>query len=171
MDPNVAYYKITNEKEIHNGYAYHDGLNILTEPFAETGSCVKGGFYFTTIEFIHKFFDYGVHLREISLPTTNPNFRMIKDPDGDKWRSNMIIFGKKHFLNEVSTYKFLIENGFCSHANGYYVLSWSAGNGYLEVVKFLVESGADIHADNDYALRWSSANNHLAVVEFLKTQH
>lgn len=38
------YYKITNAKENHHGFQYHDGLNILTEPFVVTGSCVGGGF-------------------------------------------------------------------------------------------------------------------------------
>ena len=34
------FFKITNKEECHNGFQYIDGLNILKEPFAETGSCV-----------------------------------------------------------------------------------------------------------------------------------
>src|SRR3990172_4479430 len=143
MDPYTKYYKITNKKEIHNGCEYHDGLNILTELFVEEGSCVPGGFYFTTIEYIHKFFDDGINLRKVSFPN-DPQLRIVKDPSGDKWRSNMIILGKKYLLSDVSTWKFLIENGLDIHVNDYSILKYGALNGYLEVVKFLVEKGADV---------------------------
>src|SRR3989304_1483785 len=148
MDPNTKYYKITNKKEIHDGYEYHDGLNIVTEPFAEEGSCVPGGFYFTTIEHIHKFFSYGINLREVSFPN-DPKLRIVKDPSGDKWRSNMIFLGKKYSLNDHLTYKFLIECGINIYVGNEYILDWSAQKGYLDVVQFLVEKGVDIHANND----------------------
>ena len=44
------------QTENHHGYQYKDGLNILQEPFAETGSCVPGGFYFTDIDNIFRIF-------------------------------------------------------------------------------------------------------------------
>ena len=41
------YYKITNCQENHHEYQYHDGLNILQEPFAETGSwCGWGNLFY-----------------------------------------------------------------------------------------------------------------------------
>ena len=73
------YYKITNSTENHNGYQYKDGLNILQEPFAETGSCCPGGFYFTDIDHILKFLSYGIYLREITLPINDSDFKMVRD--------------------------------------------------------------------------------------------
>ena len=64
----MKYYKVTNYDETHHGYIYKDGMNLLDKPFEETGSCVKGGLYFTTIKHINKFYDYGCYLREILLP-------------------------------------------------------------------------------------------------------
>lgn len=97
------YFKITNINETHFDHFYKDGLNILDKPFEEKGSCVKGGLYFTDKENIHKFYSYGI-LREIILPTKNPNFKMIKDPSGDKYRANMIYLGKKYSLMDPETY-------------------------------------------------------------------
>src|SRR5438874_310821 len=84
------YYKITNEKENHNGFQYVNGLNILKDKFNANPneSCCAGGLYFTDAANIPKFLKYGNYLREVELPTTNPDFCMVKDPDGDKWRAN-----------------------------------------------------------------------------------
>ena len=71
---------------------------MLEEKFNDdpTKSCCAGGLYFTNSKNIFKFLDYGIYLREIILPTDNPDFRMIKDKEGDKWRANMIILGKRY---------------------------------------------------------------------------
>lgn len=98
----VSYFKITNLREVHNGYVYTDGLNILDKPFEEVGSCVPGGLYFTTIDHIHKFYHYGCNLREISLPKNLPDFKMV--PDGNKFRANKIILGKSYSLLDDTTY-------------------------------------------------------------------
>ena len=51
------YYKITNENENHHDFQYRDGLNVLTEPFNNSKkSCGRGGFYFSNIKNILKFF-------------------------------------------------------------------------------------------------------------------
>ncbi len=104
------FYKITNSTECHYGFQYGDGLNILTEPFAETGTCCKGGFYFTDIDHIADFFSFGVYLRIVELPLTDPEFKCVKD-DNNKWRANRIILKEKMNLYEYSTYQFLIRNG------------------------------------------------------------
>ena len=68
------YFKITNAKENHNGFKYSDGLNILKEKFNDdpNKSCCAGGLYFTNAENIFKFLNYGIYLREITLPIANP---------------------------------------------------------------------------------------------------
>ena len=110
-ETNKKYFKITNEQENHNGYQYVDGLNVLNMPFAEEGSCVPGGFYFTDAENILFYLSYGIYLREISLPETDPDFKMVKDPEDDKWRANKIILGKRYNLSDISTFEYLIQQG------------------------------------------------------------
>ena len=103
------FFKITNWEENHHDFQYTDGLNILKEPFAETGSCVPGGLYFTDIDNIFGFLDYGIHLREIILPLNDPDFKIVKD--GNKWRANKIIFGKRYNLWEKETFEYLVSIG------------------------------------------------------------
>ena len=163
------YFKITNAEENHHGYQYVDGLNVLIEDFNDDpdASCCSGGFYFTDATNIFNFINYGVYLREITLPTDNPNFKMIKDKHNDKWRANMIILGKRYDLFKVDTFEYLISCGCNVHANDDYVLKWNAEKGHLDVVKYLIKSGANIHAGDDNALSCSAKNGHLDVVKYL----
>ena len=105
------YFKITNPAENHNGFQYSDGLNVLKDKFNDNPNhaCCSGGLYFTNGENIFKFLNYGIYLREITLPTENPDFKKIKDPSGDKWRANMIFLGKRYDLSNVDTFKYLME--------------------------------------------------------------
>ena len=135
------YFKITNEEENHNGFQYADGLNILEEKFNDDPDrfCCEGGFYFTDSVNIFNFLSYGIYLREVTLPTNNPDFKMVKDKFGDKWRANMIILGKRYDLFNVDTIKFLIEKGADIYTNIISLYHWSAKNGYLDIIKFLIE--------------------------------
>ena len=91
----MKYYKITNRRENHNGYQYQDGLNLLDKRFQVRGTCVAGGLYFTTLEHIHNFYNYGCWLREVEIPE---EAQLVKDSTGDKWRADMIILKKKYPL-------------------------------------------------------------------------
>ncbi len=122
---NKTFYKITNGKECHNGFQYEDGLNILTDAFAESGSCCKGGFYFTDINHILKFLTYGVYLRIVELPLTDPDFKCIKD-EQNKWRSNRIIFKDRMRLLDVTTFHYLINQGADIRANNDYAVRWAS---------------------------------------------
>ena len=164
---NKSYYKITNAEENHHGFQYKDGLNVLKEKFNENPDhhCCAGGLYFTDVEHIFGFMEYGIYLREITLPTENPDFKMVRDRN--KYRANMVILGKRYELFNVETIKMLIEAGADVHADDDYALIYSAANGYSEVVKYLVEEGAYVHAENDYALRLSAEYGHSEVVKYL----
>ena len=161
------YFKITNKEENHNGFQYFDGLNILVDEFIESGSCVKGGLYFTDINNIFKFLNYGIYLRKVSLPFNNPDFKMVKDPDGDKWRANMIILEKRYELSDVETIKLLIEKGADIHAYNNNVLRWASEYGHSNIVKLLIEKWNNIDAHDCYALYFASKNNHVDIVKFL----
>jgi len=98
FDYSKTYYKVTSADEIHHGYHYKDGLNILKEKFNDNpkASCVPGGFYFTNYENLPKFFEYGIWIREVTIPK---GAKVVKDPNGNKWRTNKIIFGKKYHIH------------------------------------------------------------------------
>jgi len=99
FDYSKTYYKVTNEDECHNGYQYKDGLNILEEEFNDNPehSCVPGGFYFTDYEYLPEFLNYGIFIREVSIPE---DARVVKDPQGDKWRTDKIIFGNRYHIEK-----------------------------------------------------------------------
>ena len=188
------YYKVTNKKENHHGFQYVDGLNILIEPFSPTGSCVPGGFYFTTKEHIHKFYNYGINLRLVTLPESDPDFQMVKDPSGDKWRANKIILGKKYSLFDPVTYqelnlditanKFFIDYACrdgcidvlnwwtdCSlvpafdYSHG--AINWASANGHSNVLEWWLKSNLELRYTRD-AITWASTNGHSDVLEWWK---
>ena len=90
------YYKVTNRFECHNGYQYHEGSNLLTEPFAKTGSCVPGGLYFTNLAHISRFFTYGVNVREVRIPEGS---QIVKVGSG-KWRTDHLWLGHRWGIEE-----------------------------------------------------------------------
>jgi hypothetical protein len=160
-----VYLKITNKEENHNSLQYHDGLNIDPIPFAREGSCCPGGIYFTTPEYICNFLHIGIYVREVTIPE---DAEMVQDPQGDKWRSSKVILGPRKHLEEVETWKWLVENGLdilknentikYAFSNNYHLFT-----GYFEIVKYLIESGVDI----DSLLICSSDSGHLEGVKYL----
>ena len=160
------YFKITNKDENHNGFQYVDGLNILDKPFEKYGSCVPGGLYFTDIEHIFEFLQYGIYLREVILPTDDKDFEMVAD-EQNKYRANKIILGKRYDLNDSTSFKYLVENGADVKTNNNYALRWASRYGHLDVVKYLVENSADVKTNNNSAVRLASEYGHLDVVKYL----
>jgi len=186
----VQYYKITNREEIHHGFPYQDGLNVLKEPFNddEQKSCVAGGFYFSDKQNIKNFFSYGSNLRIIYLPTEDRDFKMVKDPAGDKWRANKIIFGEKHSLYNPGTYKLLdlcisdnkdlptraaiegnidflmnqIEQNYNSD-----VIDHASANGHIDILQWCQDSITPFfHTEN--AMDLASDNGHVNVLQWWK---
>jgi hypothetical protein len=82
----VELFKVFNANQKHHGFQYQEGVvNRLEEPFAKTGSCVKGGFYFTTKEHISKFLNYGNQIRRVHVPFDHPDVEVVQDPEGNKY--------------------------------------------------------------------------------------
>lgn len=161
------YYKITNKDENHNGFQYKDGLNVLLEPFNDdlTDTCCPGGFYFTSAEYILKFLSYGIYLREVTLPTNDKNFKMVADDE--KYRSNMIILGKRYDLSDTNIIKYLVTMGAGLNIYDGSVLAECARMGYVGNVKSLFECGVTINYRHVAALTSSAENGHLDVVKYL----
>jgi hypothetical protein len=165
----TTYYKITNIQECHNGYQYHDGLNILPQNFNDNpnASCCPHGFYFTDIKNIFKYVNYGVFVRKITLPTEDSELRVMLDSNGDKWRANRVIFGERYNLADVFTIQYLIEQGADIHIDNDKILQYAAIGGHLDIVHLLADNGANIHANDDAAFRKAAGHGHLEVVQYL----
>jgi len=159
------YFKVTNEKECHNGFQYQTGLNVLDKPFEPKGSCVGGGLYFTDLENLSKFYSYGVWLRVVIIPE---DAMMVKDPAGDKWRANKIILGDKYPLFDVETIK-----KFNLKMTEDYV-DRASGGGHLDILGWWLrvhnESGLELKYTSN-GMEWASKNGHLNVIEWWLRVH
>jgi len=172
------YFKITNQEECHNGYQYHTGLNILDRPFEKEGSCVKGGLYFTTLEYLDQFYDYGVWIREIQIPE---DAEVVIDPTRNKWRSNQIILGNKYPLFDIKIIK-----KFNLEINKSYI-NLAFAHGHVEILEWWLKArdesklkdsdqdgsrlGGDYTDVDGRAVELASQNGHVAVLDWwLKTR-
>jgi len=85
-------YKITCENEIHNGFQFHDGLNIDTVPFNPNGSCKPGGIYYSSKDILH-FLGHGPWIREVII---QGDAQIYKDPcSPEKWKSDKPFLGPR----------------------------------------------------------------------------
>lgn len=123
FDWTKTYLKVTNKEECHHNLQYREGLIVDPIPFNSNPKecCCKGGIYFTTPEYIHRFFWIGSWIRKITVPE---DAKVVMDIFKDKFRADKVILGerynfgwyfdnyydKKVFLEE--DYLYLIE--FCS---------------------------------------------------------
>nr|AEX63292.1 putative ankyrin repeat protein [Moumouvirus Monve] len=135
------YLKITNKNECHHGFQYQDGLNILEGKFNDNPKelCVPGRLYFTEAKYIINYLDFGIYLRDVYLPKSDPDFKMVEDPNGDKYGANMIMLGKRRDLRDPSTWDYMISIGVDIYAEHNYICRWACENAYLEIVKYLVK--------------------------------
>ena len=160
----MNFYKILNEKEIHNSLQLKTGLNVDPVPFKKEGSCCPGGIYFAR-EDILAFLYHGPWLRKVTVPT---DAEMVLDPEKEpeKWRASKVILGEKGKIT-VEVVERLIQEGADVHACEDVALKWASADGHFEVIKLLLRHGVDVHAQKDVALRWASNNGHLEVVKLL----
>jgi len=162
----ITYYKVTNEEECHYDFQYKDGLNVLVKPFNDDPkqSCCEGGLYFTTKEHIHKFYEFGVYIREVFLPTDNKDFKMVQDPEEDKWRANMLIFGKKYDMTNFDHIKYILEN-----INDYTenFIDYAIKNGQVDILEWFKNSGYEFKYTSD-AVDSASTYGHINVLEWFK---
>jgi len=91
----TKYYKITNEKEIHNDLQYHTGL--ITDPlsFNPSGDCLEGGIYFASKD-IFAFIGCGPWIRGVILPEgeeiyTNPGTPV-------KYKAHVVILDERRLV-------------------------------------------------------------------------
>ena len=160
----MRYYKILSESECHHGLQYHDGLVVDPVPFAETGSCVRGGIYFAR-EDILAFLCYGPWIREVTIPD---DARVVENPGygARKWRADRVVLGPRRRI-DAETVRELIADGADVHACDDDALQWACAKGHAEIARVLLDAGADVHAYEDGALRWASMSGYTEIVRML----
>lgn len=103
------YFKITNKDEMHYGFQYVDGINVLKEKFNDNINDVDcpGGFYFADESSIHMQNYSGYWIREIELPNDDPEFKIVAflATNYNIWRANKIILGNRYSLFDLNTYE------------------------------------------------------------------
>lgn len=151
------FYKVTNQNETHHGYKYKEGVNILNCKFEPNGICPKEGFYFTDLEFIPKYYCFGVWLREVYL---DHNSQFARDQD-NKYRTDKIIFGPRYSLNDLKTYEMFklpqMHPNIASGNNCDVVLRW-----YIKTIKTKNNGHINDHSNdhfNDHANTDNNINN------------
>lgn len=163
----TTYYKVTNKDECHRGFQYKDGLNILTEPFDDNpeNTYCKGGLYFSAKEFIHFYYGHGVWLREVFLPTDNPDFKMVKYQKSNSFRANMIILGKKYDLHNIDDISYIFKN---INSNIRYFVTRAAMAGNLEILKFVKNTMTDFENFINFIVDFACYNGRANVLEWLQ---
>src|SRR5436853_7745479 len=84
--------KLTSNPEIHNGFEFKTGYNIDTIKFNPKGSCNSGGIYFTDINKMAIWLNYGngpmMYAREVTIPEDSQIY--IEE---DKYKIDKLILG------------------------------------------------------------------------------
>ena len=166
IDRAKTYYKFTGEN--YNAANYELGPNEIREHFNdnERSECGPGAIYFSDVEHIFAFLNYGDKLCEISIPK---EARVMSINNGNKYRADKIFITKIYHLDSPQKYlkafKHLIKNG--ARVDTIHALRWASFNGYSEIVKLLIELGANVQASDNYALRWALYNNHIKTAQIL----
>jgi len=159
----MKYYKILNKQENHHNLQYKTGLNVDPIPFNPNGDCEPGGIYFASDD-IFGFFEYGIWIREVTLPENEEIYEETGNPK--KFKAHQVILGERREIN-LELIKELVNEGANVHANDDLALRWASLNGHLEIVQHLISVGANVHACNDLALQCAADNGHLEIVKYL----
>ena len=84
----TTFVKILNANMKHVDFVYQEGLNIDKLPFNPSGTCKSGGLYYTNLENMAKFIEYGTQIADVIVPA---DAQVYADPKGDKWKADKII--------------------------------------------------------------------------------
>ena len=124
----MPYLKITDKLECQGSFQLSDGLNIFNEEFdPKSTSMWPAGLNFSDEANISRFFNEGINLRVVTLPSNDQfmealesdpvlkalhkRFHMAPYLSGERFRSNGIILGKSYKLNSLEALEYLTSIG------------------------------------------------------------
>ena len=152
------YFKITNLNETHNDFSYADGLNILADEFDECSEHVTNGLYFTTIEYVPKYYYMGINLREVLIPD-DLDFKMINLKD--KHRANKIILGNKYSLFDPKTYELFGLN----MEYNIHLVNYASSSGNINFLNQWIINNWNLKYSSD-AIDLASENGHIEILNW-----
>ncbi len=82
----TKFYKILDERMTHHRFRYKEGLNEDTKLFKPKSRC-RGGLYFTDLQNIVKFLEFGSLIAKVTIPED----ALCIQESNDKWKANKII--------------------------------------------------------------------------------
>jgi len=143
---NDIFYMVTNKHETYYDYKFKDGINTIPGEFNcdETSIGISRGFCFTTKDNIYKFINNGIFIREIFLPFRDPNFKMIVDITGDKFRSNKVILSTRHKIENTQTITKLYLNEYPNE-----LCNWAIQYNRIPVLELLKNANYDFNRNRE----------------------
>jgi hypothetical protein len=105
-DSSHDFYKILRRDMIHHGFKYVEGLNVDHHRFDPTGTCRKGGLYFSDKEHIIRFLEYGTTIANVNLPK---DARVVQE-DYYKWKADKIILSN---IQPIEDWEMWNDSKFC----------------------------------------------------------
>jgi hypothetical protein len=162
-----SHFKITNHTENHHGFQYKTGLNILKERYTNVGAV--SSLSYTTLSEIHRFYDYGCNLREVTIPTASSivstycdcvDLRLISRNDGT-YGTNKMILGAKYSLFDPNTYKLFNLD----MTQNTYIVDYASEIGNIEFLEYWLTSKINLHYSEN-AMDLASKNNHLHILSW-----
>jgi hypothetical protein len=144
FDRKKHYVKILAEDLNHNGFQYKEGLNVDTVPFNPVGSCSRGGLYFTTMQHMILYLNYGNKIADVEIPD---DAEVYKDPSGNKWKADKIIIKNIREIKDLPQWQ---DENFCrdvmaSYMDSYIVEALQVKSNVLK--DLLIERYNDIRSD------------------------
>jgi len=109
--PTTKFYKITLQRETHNGFLFETGLNIDDVQFNPTGECRPGGIYFTEFNKIPKWIDYRSDLHWIREVTFDEYSQIYIEKNC--FKTDRIILGERMSISDF--YKDIDEKTILKH--------------------------------------------------------
>jgi hypothetical protein len=106
MATQVKYVKILSSDHRHHNFQYKEGLNVDILPFNYDTICGAGGLYFTTIEHVYKFLEYGPYIADVEIPEDAQVVHLNDKSKADK----IIITNIRRWENVLNIHDAVIAN-------------------------------------------------------------
>ena len=161
----MKYYKVTKDNEKHYDMQYKTGLNVDVVPFFPGGTCMPGGMYYAR-EDILAFIDYGIWIREVTIPEDAQVHEESMGGGPRKWKADKIILGERRKIN-AEVFKELIDEGADIHAGNDVAIRHVTRWGCIEATKILIEAGADIEAMAGLPLQGACSYGNIDLVKLI----
>jgi hypothetical protein len=97
--------KLTNAEENHNGFQFVTGINKDTSTFDSTKICGPTGIYFTTLDKIPNWLEYGDKTMKYCRKVSLPDDCKVTIVDRDTIKTNIIDLGERKKIKDLEIWK------------------------------------------------------------------